>query len=160
MLQLPFERNEEADETNGPQPSQPKRSKNAPPDWRTTVNLDHIGDADLRKRVTEILETHPDMSTSGRLSEISATEHRFELEPETKPIRPMHYRQGPTMRDTAASEIRKMLDAGVIEPATPDRASRIVVVSKKDGSVCFYVYYRHLNAKTVAEAYPLTRIED
>ena len=44
---LPFERTEEADETDGTQPTQHEPSKSAPPDWRITVNLDHIGDADL-----------------------------------------------------------------------------------------------------------------
>ena len=58
VLHLPFERTEEADETDGTQPNQPEISKSAPPDWQTTVNLDHIGDADLRKRVFEMLETH------------------------------------------------------------------------------------------------------
>ena len=63
-----------------------------------------------------MLETNEDMRKSGRLGEIFATEHRIDLEPVTKPIRPMPYRQGPAMRDKAAAEIREMLDAGVIEP--------------------------------------------
>ena len=61
VLHLPFGRTEEADETDGTQPTQPEPSKSAPPDWRTTVNLDHNGDADLRKRVIEMLEAHQDM---------------------------------------------------------------------------------------------------
>ena len=65
---------------------------------------------------------------SDPLAEISATEHRIDLEPGTKPIRSMLYRQGPAMRDNAAAEIRKMLDAGVIEPATSEWASPIVLV--------------------------------
>ena len=157
---LPFEGSKEAGETDGTQPTEPKPSKDCPPDWRTTVKLCHIDDADLRKRVIEMLETHQDMWTSGRLGEISATEHRIELEPGTKPIRSMPYRQGPAMRDKAAAEIRKMLDAGVIEPATSEWASPIVLVPKKDGSLRFCVDYRRLTAKTVADAYPLPRIDD
>ena len=137
VLHLPFERTEVADETDGIQPTHPEPSKSAPTDWRTTVNLEHIGDAGLRKRVIEMLETHQDMWTSGRLGEISATEHRIDLEPGTKPIRSMPYRQGPALRDKDASEIRKMLDAGVIEPATSEWASPIVLVPKKDGSLRF-----------------------
>ena len=160
VLHLPFERNKEADDTDGTQPTQPKPSKACPPDWRITVNLDHIDDADLRKRVMEVLETNQDMWMSGRLGEISATEHRIELEPGTKPIRSMPFRQGPIMRGKAAAQIREMLDAGVIEPATSEWASPIVLVPKKDGSRRFCVDYRRLNAKTVAEAYPLPRIDD
>ena len=72
----------------------------------------------------------------------------------------MPYRQGPTMRDKAAAEMRKMLDAGVIEPATSESASPIVLVPKKDGPLRFCVYHLRLNAKTVADAYPLLRIDD
>ena len=160
MLHLPFERTRDADDTDGTQPTQPKPSKDCPPDWRTTVNIDRIDDADLRKRVIEMLQTHQDMWTSGRLGEISATEHRVELESGTKAIRPMPYRHGRAMRDKAKEEIRKMLDAGVIEHATSEWASPIALVPKKDGSLRFCVDYRRLIAKTFAEAYPLPRIDD
>ena len=160
VLHLPFERTEETEGTDGTQPTQPEPSKRAPPDWRTTVNLDHIGDADLPKRLIEMLETHQDMWKSGRLGEISATEHRIDLEPGTNHIRFMPYRQGPAMRDKSAAEIRKMLDAGVIEPATSEWASPIVLAPKKHGSLRFCVDNRLLNAKTVADSYPVPRIDD
>ena len=160
MLLLTFERTEEADDTDGPQPTQPEPSRSTPPDWQSTVNLDHFGDVNVRKRVIEKLETHQDMWTSGRPGEISATEHRIELEPGTKPIRSMPYQQGHAMRDKAASKIRKMLDAGVVEPATSKWVSPIVLVPKKDGSLRLCVDYRRLNAKTVADAYLLPQIED
>ena len=157
---LPLQRTEKADDTNGRHPTQLEPSKSAPPDWRTTVNFDHIGVADLRKTVIEMLETHQDMWMSGRPGEISATKHRIDLEPGTKPIRSMPYRQCPAMRDNATAEIRKMPDAGVIEPATSEWASPIVLVPNKDGCLRFCVDYRRLNAKTVAGAYPLPRVDD
>ena len=72
----------------------------------------------------------------------------------------MTYRQGPAMRDKDASKIQKMLDAGLIEPATSAWASPIVLVPKTEGSLRFFVDYRRLNAKNVADAYPLLRIHD
>ena len=120
VLHLQFERTEKAEKNDGTQPTQSVQSKSAPPDWLTNVNLDQIGEADLRERVIEMHETHQDMRTLGRLGEISATEHRIDLEAGTKPIRSMPYRQGPAIRDKAAAEIGKILDAGVIEPATSE----------------------------------------
>ena len=81
------------------------------------------------------------MWTSGRSGEIAATEHRIELTDGTEPIRSIPYRQGPATRTKAEHEIRKMLDAGVIEPATSEWASPIVLVPNKDRSLRFCVNY-------------------
>ena len=71
------------------------------------------------------------MWASGRLGEIGATERRVELTDGTKPIRSMPYRQGPATRTKAEHEIRKMPDSGVIEPATSEWSSPIVIIPKK-----------------------------
>ena len=56
--------------------------------------------------------------------------------------------------------VRDMPDGGQIEPSDSPWASPVVLVTKKDGSTCFYVNYRRLNATTVKDAYLLPCIDD
>ena len=55
-----------------------------------------------------------------------------------------------------------MLQANVIRPSTiaSPWASPIVLVPKKDGSVCFCVDYRKLNQMAKFDAYPMPRMEE
>ena len=158
---LPFTNAKNEDNPNNEaDPNEETNTKERNTNWRDTINLEHVDDHDLRTRILTMLTKHEDMWTSGRLGEIAATEHRIELTDGTKPIRSMPYRQGPATRTKAEHEIRKMLYTGVIEPATSEWASPIVLVPKKDGSLCFCVDYRRLNAKKIPDAYPLPRIDD
>ena len=78
-----------------------------------------------------MLERHEDMWRPGKLGTVDVPYHRMELEPGTKHIHQAPYRQGHKGRDIQQQEIAKMLDAGVIEPATSEWASPVVVVPKK-----------------------------
>ena len=165
VLNLPFLPRGQASRANEPAQDAPKsgfdtNETDREVDVREQVDLSHLSDVTLREKIYEMLSKHSDMWRPGRLGEIRATEHRIELRNGTKPIRQMPYRQGLPMRDLAAKEISKMLEHGVIEPATSEWASPIVFVPKKDGTKRFCVDYRRLNAVTTPDAYPLPRIDD
>ena len=113
----------------------------------------------MREEVLEMLRKHSSL-WDGALGTIRATEHRIPVEPGTKPIRSMPYHKEPAMREMVAKEVHKMLNAGVIEPARTEWASPVVLVPKKEGCLRFCVDYRRLNAKMLADSYPLPRMDN
>ena len=138
----------------------PVPTKEGEPPWQDSVDLGHVDDPSLRKRILEMLDSHSEMWTPGKLGEINVTEHQIELVPNSRAIRSQPYRQGPATREVVAKNIREMIEADVIEPAQSEWASPVVLVPKKDGTLRFCVDYRKLNAVTVSDTYPLPRIDD
>ncbi|KAI4896946.1 hypothetical protein NFI96_002744 [Prochilodus magdalenae] len=63
-------------------------------------------------------------------------------------------------RQAAEQKLKEMVEAGVIEPANSPWAGPVVLVKKKDGNCRFCVDYRHLNAVTKMDSYPLPCIDD
>jgi hypothetical protein len=90
------------------------------------------------------------------LGTVTATQHRIQLTPGAQPVHAQPYRAGTRERAAEQEEIQKMLTQDVIEPATCESASPIVLVPKPDGSLRFCVDYRRLNAINVPDIYPLS----
>ena len=126
--------------------------------WREDVDLTHLTSLE-RQRVFDLLQKHRNM-WDGRLGHVHSTSHRIELVPGANPVQCQPYRAGTRARELESTEIQRMLKAGVIEPATSEWASPIVLVPKPDGSMRFCVDYRRLNAITTRDSYPLPRMDE
>ena len=56
--------------------------------------------------------------------------------------------------------IQEMLDGGAICPSQSPWCNAVVLVRKKDGSLCFCIDFRRLNAKMKKDSYPLPRMQE
>jgi hypothetical protein len=112
--------------------------------WEEQLGLTHLPEQE-RRDVLAMLRPHREM-WDGRLGNVTATSHRIDLTPGACPVHAHPYRAGPRERELDREEIEQMLTQGVIEPATSEWASPIVLVPKADGSLHFCVDYRRLNA--------------
>lgn len=94
----------------------------------------------------------------GRLVTINAIRHKITLEDEIRSLDKKSYR----IRQKALVVLREHIDieleACVVKPAQIDLASSIVLISKTDDTIRFYVAYRHQNAATIPKIYLLQRM--
>jgi hypothetical protein len=96
----------------------------------------------------------------GRLGRVNTSTHRIDHVLWAKPVHSQPYRAGPRAMEAESAEVQRMLKAGVIEPASSEWASSVVLVPKPDGTLRFCVDYRKLNAVTTRDTYKLTRMDD
>jgi transposase InsO family protein len=149
---------EEANAWEKEPPPLPDRPDVEGDSWKEAVQLGHLT-VEQRESILQMLAKHRSM-WNGRLGHVHSTSHRIDLLPGSRPVHCQPYRAGPRAREIGLAEIQRMLDAGVIERATSEWASPIVLVAKPDGSTRFCVDYRRLNAITVRDSYPLPRMDD
>ena len=79
---------------------------------------------------------------------------------DSRPVKRPQRRFPETQQREVEEEVDKMLENGVIQESDGPWASQVVLVKKKDGSTRFCIDYRHLNAVTRKDAYPLPNITD
>ena len=96
----------------------------------------------------------------GELGEISITEHAIDLVPGAGPFKSAPYKAGPRARELGEAEIKKQLEAKVIEPAQSEWGAPVLFVPKKCGKLRFCVDYRKLNSMTIKGAYPPPIIDE
>ncbi|XP_078467221.1 uncharacterized protein LOC144730345 isoform X1 [Lampetra planeri] len=79
---------------------------------------------------------------------------------DSAPIRQNPFRLSPAEKDHVKSAIDDMLAADINSPSTSPWGAPIVLVKKQDGSLRFCVDFRRLNKISVADAYPLARMDE
>ena len=89
----------------------------------------------------------------------NTTNHKIVLkDPDTPPFKECFCRIPPPQLDEVREHLKLMLDAGVIWPSNSPWCNAVVLVRKKDGSLCFCIDFRKLNSLTVKDSHPLPRI--
>lgn len=66
----------------------------------------------------------------------------------------------PKHNEIIETEIEKILDAGIIAPASSAWSFPIVIASEKDGKPGFFVDYHALNQVIKADQWPFPKIEE
>ena len=68
--------------------------------------------------------------------------------------------RGHTAREVETAEVKRQLEADVIEPTSSELGFPVVLVPKKDGTLRFCVDYRLLDVVTKKDSYPLPRMDE
>ena len=64
------------------------------------------------------------------------------------------------MVEEVRNHLKEMLESGAIRPSQSAWCNAVVLVRKKDGSLCLYIDFHCLNAHTKKDSYPLPRIQE
>ncbi len=111
-----------------------------------------------KEQLSGLLESFSDLF-DGHLGRTSLTEHSIDTG-NAKPVHLPPYRTSPAKKQLIDDQIGKMLNDGIIEPATGPWAAPVVIVQKPCGKPQFCVDYRGLNQLTVKDSYPLPRVDE
>lgn len=120
-----------------------------------------IKDSDIPAEVSQLLlEFAPIFEEPKGLPPIRAFDHSIPLLPEAKPVNLCRYRYNPAQKDEIERQVAEMLQQGVIQPSVSPFSSPVLLVQKKDLTWRFCIDYRHLNAITVKNRYPLPIVDE
>ena len=90
---------------------------------------------------------------------MSKIKHEIKLDNETS-FKDCYHHIPPHQFEEVRKHLQDMLDIGAIGHSCSPWTSAIVLVWKKDGSLRFCINLRHLNSRTIKDAYSLPRIKE
>jgi hypothetical protein len=132
----------------------------APKEVPAVKDVQHDFPKQLEPELHQLLHEFRDVFNNDPTPTTTATtKHTIHLRDYT-PFRVRPYRYSDTKKLLIDEQVEQMLADGIIEPATSEYASPIVIVKKKDGRPRFCVDYRRLNTITKDEAASLPIIQE
>ena len=111
-----------------------------------------------KRELRSLLESFSDLF-DGHLGHTSLAEHAI-VTGDARPINLPPYRTSPAKKRVIEDQVQKMLQDGIIEPASGPWAAPVVIVNRPDRDPRFCVDYRGLNQQTVKDSYPLPRVDE
>lgn len=134
----------------------------------SVVQLTHIfGDssatppADLPLEIAQLIQEFQSVfAPPTGYSPSRECEHDIPLLPGATPVSVRPYRYPPVVKDEIEHQIADMLNSGIVQHRQSPFSSSVLLVKKKDGTYCFCVDFRQLNAITVKTKYPVPVIEE
>ncbi|XP_063218574.1 uncharacterized protein LOC134528834 [Bacillus rossius redtenbacheri] len=123
-------------------------------------DLRHNVPAEYADAISWALESRPQVFAAvDRLRRTTMTEHSIPMVPHRQPFESVHG-FGPREHEAIQSQVDEMLRDGVIEPSTSPYNSRVVLATKKDGSLHFCVNFKAVNRLTIPAPPPQINITD
>ena len=114
-----------------------------------------------RLLLTELLNKHPEAfaTNSKRPNPANGTKHRI-ITGDAQPIMQRPYPVSPEIEKEINRQLEEMLINDICRPSDSPWASRVLLVTKRDGSKGFVVDYRPLNKVTQTDSYPMPNPRD
>ena len=99
------------------------------------------------------------MLESNELDCTSAIEHEICIEND-EPFKERFWHIPPPLLEEVHASLRDMLEAGAIHLSQSPWSNTVILVWKKDGTLCFCMDVRHLNVCKKKDLYPLPQIQE
>ena len=127
------------------------------------LNLDGLAHWSPENAVAarELVLAYHDVFTleSNELGCTSAIGHEIHIEND-EPFKERFWHIPLPLLEEVLASLRDMLEAGVIHPSQSPWCNVVVLVRKKNGTLCFCMDFRCLNARTKKDLYPLPQIQE
>ena len=109
---------------------------------------------ELLDRYSGIFEANPKKPNA-----VKGAQHSI-ITGEALPIKHNSYPVSPTTENEINRQVEEMLHNGICRPSYSPWASRVLLVTKRDGSKRFVIDYRALNQVTQTDGYPMPNPRD